>query len=215
VAALLPAFYLMAAIYGALITGISPSDPSERTREVLLVTGPIHYDLLLPLDQDTVARFTPLAEKGIWLDHPGAEWLIVGWGAQDFYTQTPTYQDLDPSTIWRGMTGDQSVLRFDIIGSLPADLPARRLKLTDKQYIRLLESVWDTLAVDENALPVRIENAGYTETDGFFAARGRFHLFRTCNVWIGERLRDAGIRFGIWTPMPMSVSLSFDLYHPK
>jgi uncharacterized protein (TIGR02117 family) len=205
----------MAALYGAVIPSRITADTSEKNRDILLVTGPIHYDLLLPLDQMSVTRFTPLAKTGIWLDHPDAEWLIVGWGAHDFYTRTPTYKDLDLRAIWRGITGDKSVLRFDIIGGLPADLPARRLKLTEKEYTTLLDSVWNTLVLGADALPVRIANAGYTRTDGFFASKDQFHLFRTCNVWIGERLRDAGVKFGLWTPMSMSVSLSFDLYHPK
>ncbi|MBQ0765923.1 MAG: DUF2459 domain-containing protein, partial [Sulfitobacter litoralis] len=74
---------------------------------------------------------------------------------------------------------------------------------------------WATLKTDADGEPIRSDVAGYTQTDGFFEAKGTFHILRTCNVWIGERLREAGIRFGIWTPMPLSVSLSFDLYQSK
>lgn len=31
---------------------------------------------------------------------------------------------------------------------------------------------------------------------------------RTCNVWVGERLRRAGLPFGNWTPTPQAVRLS-------
>lgn len=209
----MPALYLMTAIYGALIAVGGAHDRSEKSREVLLVTGPIHYDILLPLDDISVPLFAPLAQAGIWLDHPDAKWLIVGWGARDFYTQTPSYRDLELSAVWRGITGDQSVIRVDTIGPLSADLPARRLRLTETEYSALLDNIWATLNLDPNGLPTRINVAGYTPTDGFFAAKGQFSLFRTCNVWIGDMLRAAGIRFGIWTPTPMSVSLSFDLYH--
>ena len=211
----MPALYLSAAIFGAIIPGPAAPDTDAKTREVLLVSGPIHYDLVLPLDALSVKRFTPLAELGIWLDHPAAEWLVVGWGARDFYTQTPTYADLSLPAIWRGMIGDSSVLRLDIAGALPDDLPARRLALSEREYAALLDGIWATLKTDADGEPIRSDVAGYTQTDGFFEAKGTFHILRTCNVWIGERLREAGIRFGIWTPMPLSVSLSFDLYQSR
>ena len=76
----------------------------------------------------------------------------------------------------------------------------------------MLDSIWDSFEHNGTGAPDRLAIEGYTPTDGFYAAKGRFDLLRTCNVWIGERLRDAGLRFGRWTPMPLSVSLSFDLY---
>ena len=181
----------------------------------MLVSGPIHYDLVLPLDDLALKRFIPLADQGIWLDHPAAEWLVVGWGAHDFYTQTQAYTDLSLPAIWRGIIGDTSVLHFDIAGKLPDDLPARRLALTEGEFTALLDGIWATLTTGSNGQPVRSDVAGYTQTDGFFAAKGTFNILRTCNVWIGDRLRNAGVRFGIWTPMPLSISLSFDLYQSK
>jgi hypothetical protein len=42
----------------------------------------------------------------------------------------------------------------------------------------------------------------------FYEANSHFSIFRTCNVWIAEVLRGAGVPMGIWTPTPYSVSLS-------
>jgi uncharacterized protein (TIGR02117 family) len=215
VATLVPALYLMAAIYGAIIPGSATPDTSEKTRSILLVSGPIHYDLVLPLDEMTLERFAPLAAKGIWLDHPSAEWLVVGWGAQHFYTQTRASTDLGLYALWRGIVGDSSVLRFDIAGALPDDLDARRLALTDREYATLLDEVWDSLSTGTDGQPINADVNGFNQSDGFFAAKGRFNILRTCNVWIGDKLRAAGLRFGIWTPMPLSVSLSFDLYQAE
>jgi uncharacterized protein (TIGR02117 family) len=215
VLALVPALYLMGAIYGAIIPGSATPDTAEKTRSILLVSGPIHYDLVLPLDDMTLERFAPLAAKGIRLDHPSAEWLVVGWGAQHFYTQTRASTDLGLYALWRGIVGDSSVLRFDIAGALPDDLDARRLALTDTEYATLLDEVWGSLTTDADGLPINADVDGFNQTDGFFAAKGRFNILRTCNVWIGDRLRAAGLRFGLWTPMPLSVSLSFDLYQAE
>lgn len=202
----------MAAIYGAILPGAATIDQAEKTRQILLVNGPIHYDLLLPLDAQTRARFGTLGARGIDIENPYARWLIVGYGAYEFYTQTPTYRELALPALWQGIIGDRSVLRFDLVGALNPDLALRIVQLTESQYDALITNISSSIALDENGLPDRIDTPGYTPSDGFFAAKGRFSLLRTCNVWIGEQLRAAGLRFGLWTPMPLSVSLSFDLY---
>jgi len=202
----------MAAIFGAMLPGAASGDDGPKTREILLVNGPIHYDLLLPLDTDTRAAFAALSARRVEIEHPNARWLIVGYGAYEFYTQTPTYRELALPALWQGVIGDRAVLRFDVVGELRPDLPARAAKLTESQYRALITNISDSITLDANGLPDRIDTPGYTPTDGFFAATGRFSMLRTCNVWIGEQLRAAGLRFGLWTPMPLSVSLSFDLY---
>ncbi len=212
VAAILPALYLMAALFGAVIPGPAAPRDGPAEHDVLLVHGPIHYDLLIPIDDMSRAQFAPLVQSGVQLDHPNARWLVVGWGARQFYTQTPSYREMRLSAIWRGMIGDRSVLRFDVVGALRADLPLRRLSLTDTEYGALLHTIWRSLELKENGMPKRLPDVGYGPTDGFYSAKGKFSLLRTCNVWIGDQLRQAGLRFGLWTPMIFSVSLSFDLY---
>ena len=61
---------------------------------------------------------------------------------------------------------------------------------------------------DAESGPIPGPAAGFTDTDRFFEARGRFRIFRTCNTWISRILRAAGLRFGIWTPTRYAVTLS-------
>jgi hypothetical protein len=35
--------------------------------------------------------------------------------------------------------------------------------------------------------------AGLYPNSRFYSATGRFHLFRTCNTWVAEALRSAGL----------------------
>ena len=74
-ALLLPALvglYLLAAAAGAVIPGrvqeASAKDGPPVT--ILLVAGPIHYDILLPLTAETRAAFAPLGPHGLPVDAP-------------------------------------------------------------------------------------------------------------------------------------------------
>jgi hypothetical protein len=46
---------------------------------------------------------------------------------------------------------------------------------------------------------------GYGATDGFYLAVGRFSLFKSCNVWVGQGLQAAGLPAGFWTPFAFLV----------
>ncbi|SFD86866.1 conserved hypothetical protein [Sulfitobacter brevis] len=191
----------------ALAGAVVPSGASEGIgrHEVLLVRGPIHYDFLLPLDDKTRTAFSNLRDSGFAIDHPDAQWLVAGWGGEAFYTSVPTYRELNSTAIWRSVLGDNSVMRMDIVGALNDGLEVQVLRMDDAQYARFLLAI-------RNSFDAGPPLAGYHAFDLFYPARGRFDLTRTCNVWVGEMIRAAGLRFGLWTPVPGAVRLSHWLY---
>jgi uncharacterized protein (TIGR02117 family) len=137
-----------------------------------------------------------------------AQTLIIGWGAQTFYTTISGYQDITAKAVWRGFFGDSSVIRMDITGALPAGHGLPAIRMSDAQYSRFLEAVLGSFNASSPTL-----RGGFTPTDAFFPAKGQFHILNACNVWIGAMLRSAGVRFGRWTPLPLSVTLSHRLFH--
>lgn len=206
--------FLAASILGGLIAGpLAPvaADEAGARRVVGLLAGPIHNDFVLALDDDLRRRFAFAAEGDVPIDDPDAAFLIVGWGAREFYTTTGTMGDIAPGVVWRAMVGDRSVMRVDVWGAFdPESLPTyRALRVTEAQYQALLEGVEAGFATDPaSGRPVLVKAPGFYPTDAFFAGRERFHLFNTCNVWVGRQLRAAGVRFGLWTPATWSVDLS-------
>lgn len=150
-----------------------------------------------------------LADHGIALDHPDVHWLLLGWGARDFYTSTGTYGDVSPRAIWRGVTGDFAVMRVSVTSEITGDWPRLDLDATHMQ--RLIGAVTNSFAQGPQTPP--LDHPGFSDFDRFFAATGRFNLFNTCNVWVGQMLGAAGVRFGSWTPTPFAVTLSHWWFH--
>jgi uncharacterized protein (TIGR02117 family) len=183
--------------------------PKGEAHEILLVKGPIHYDFLLPLTAETRAQFSGISSNHPVLNDPNARWILVGWGARTFYTTVGGYRDLSLKAVWRGIFGDASVMRVDVLGPLPANLPARHLLLDNTQYAAMLKAITDSF-VDTTP----IDHSGFSSSDAFYPAKGRFNLTRTCNVWVGRMIRASGRRFGSWTPIPASLTLSHRLYGP-
>lgn len=195
----LAALWFVAGLIGGVIpsVGAAPGDDVE----IRLVGTAIHYDFLLPVTPETRAAFGFAARAGVPVEAPDAAWILAGWGARDFYTATGAYSDMEIGPVWRAVSGDASVLRVEVWGDV--DLGDRpRIGLSAAQYTRLLEAI--VASTDGRVL----ESPGFTPTDRFFGGRGGFGFWRTCNVWVGEMLRAAGLRFGVWTPTPQAVRLA-------
>lgn len=202
---LLIALWLLAGFAGALIPAQVARHDGPAVVEIGLIATPIHYDLLLPLTPALRRRFGFAAASGVAVDGPEAGWLLVGWGAHGFYTSAGRYADVPAGAVAQGIIGDGSVVRLEAWGQFAlTDLPdAQVLRLTASGYEAVLTRIEAELGT-----PRLVKAPGLTPQDAFFAGSTGFSILRTCNVWMGETLRAAGVRLGGWTPTPQSLRFS-------
>jgi uncharacterized protein (TIGR02117 family) len=205
--------YMLTALAGGLIGNGHVARVGEY--RVGLVIGPIHTDLLIPLTPAVRARFDFAATAGVPVAAGGAKWLLVGWGAREFYTTAGNYADISAHAVWTGVTGDDAVMRLDAIGDIDDFSQIPLVDLDAAQFAGLVEALATTFARDANGVPVAIAYPGFTATDRFYAAIGPFNIMRTCNVWVGETFAAAGIPFGRWTPTPFAVRAALWRFHSR
>lgn len=203
----LPLVFVLAGLVGALLPGAFEPAQGAPTARIGLLRGPIHYDFLLPLTPELRETFGFAAEGGLPVQDARAEWLIVGWGAEAFYTTTGSYGDLNANAVWRALTGDAAVMRLDLVGHLDPAQAVPGLSWLDLPPAAL-QRLAGAIAGDLGAVPVLMPGLALGESDIFYRARGRFNPGRTCNVWVGEMIRAAGLPFGKWTPTPQAVDLA-------
>lgn len=184
----------------------------DRPHRVLLVAGPIHYDFLIPLDAPARARFAFLEDTGLPVSHPDARWLLLGWGARAFYTSVGSYRDVSATAVAKGIFGDASTLRADVLGKLGPQPELAAVDFSPKEYEAFLIAAAASFQRTPEGAVQPLAHPGFTATDMFFEAKGRFHLLRTCNTWVARMIRASGRRFGAWTPLPYSVTLSHALF---
>lgn len=207
----LPVLYFCAALIGAALPGpVAPIGGPVTTR-IALARGPIHYDLLIPLTTSLRQRFAFAFRDGVPVFDPNARYLMVGWGARQFYTTSGSYADVDHAALWRAVSGDRATLHIDVAGDVSGVPSLTWLSLSDTQIAALTDKILSDLDLSPVGAPIPLD-AHYGLTDAFYAARGDFHLFHTCNAWLGESLRAAGVPFGRWTPTPQAVDLALWLY---
>ncbi|MBB4505414.1 uncharacterized protein (TIGR02117 family) [Rhizobium leguminosarum] len=208
---------MLSAVCGTLIPRplIAPVEASSAavTHRILLLSGSIHTDIAIPLDAETRAAFSFLGNTDFPLGHLSAEWLIIGWGGRAFYLETPTWAELKPLPVLRALTIDRSVLHVDLAGPITEPQPTvTAFDVSEDQLAQLRAFISDSFVRDAGAV-VPIADAGYGEIDRFFEARGYFNALFGCNTWTAAALRSAGLRTGIWNPLPQALRLSVSVYN--
>jgi uncharacterized protein (TIGR02117 family) len=186
---------------------------SGQTYRILVLSNPIHTDIAIRVDAQTLARFPFLAESGMPVAHPDARWLVFGWGGRAFYIETPTWADLKPGPLIKGLTIDRSVIHAAVAGEIvqPSDA-VMGYEIGADEYQRLLsfiEASFTPMGGRIEAIP----DTAYGPNDRFFEANGWFSAIVGCNTWTAKALREAGLRTGWWNPLPVSLSKSLMLYN--
>jgi len=139
-----------------------------------------------------------------------ADHVAIGYGARDFYLNTPTWADLSIRTAIRSMAGgDTPLVHVEHVDRPQREDWQRPIRLTSDQYRRLAAYVRSSFKLDEDGAPIHVPG-GYTPADTFYEGDGHFSMFFNCNAWTGAALRAGGVRMGLWTPFEQSVMWRLD-----
>lgn len=202
---------LIALIGGAIVPRpfVAESDPDAGGRHrVLVLMNPIHTDIAIPLEPQVREAFDFLLDHGQPIDAPGARYLVIGWGGREFYTQTPTWSDLKPVPLLRGLTVDRAVMHVDVAGDIPEPHPeVIGFDLDDARFAAMLERIEASFSRDASG-PILLPGFRYGSYDAFYEGEGRFTAILGCNTWAASVLRAGGLRTGWWNPLPQSLKKS-------
>ncbi|VWX52232.1 DUF2459 domain-containing protein [Novosphingobium sp. 9U] len=205
IAALLLAvvLYLLAAWLGSSIP--RNGDWQEPTAGGVLIgveTNGVHTALVLPLVTSAKdwRRDFPLSD----VTRPSRPYthISISWGEREVFLDTPTWWDLKASTVLRVLTRGGDGLAHIAFYARPAtSRDLRPIRLSANQYAALVASIEAQLPRER---PMR-RHPGYGASDVFYEVGGRYTAVNTCNQWTGNRLADAGVGIGRWTPLQSGV----------
>ena len=193
-----PALYLLAALIGSLVpVNRDWSEPADGVT-VYLANNGLHADLVLPIRAQGL-DWAPLIPKSDFAaPDPAARWIAFGSGEERVYLETPRWRDIKPKTIWSALAGGKRVMHVEYVSN-PA-YADRAIRLRPEEYRRLWAAVRADFELDATGRPVRIDHPGYGRSDAFYRATGKASAVRTCNSWLADRLRLAGVETSLWPP---------------
>lgn len=185
----------------------------QAMRTILVISNPIHTDLAFPLDDETLRYFPFLEAEGLPVRHPLARWIIFGWGGRAFYLETPTWAELKPMPVVKSLTLDQSVMHVEVAGELNLQNAAiHSIPIAQQDFDRMARAVAGSFRLRDGAVQA-IPNKSYGRSDRFFEANGFFNALLGCNTWTASMLRQAGLKTGLWNPLPVSLNLSLSMFN--
>jgi uncharacterized protein (TIGR02117 family) len=194
----LPAIYMFAALVGSLVpVNRGWTEPSEGTTVYLADNG-VHTDIITPVRAQGLDWQPLLPKSDFAAADPQARWIAFGAGERHVYLNTPTWWDLTPRTIWSALSGGPQVIHAQYVTS--PGYAARQIRLRPAEYRRLWAAIRAGFALDQRGRPVPINSPGYGPADAFYRAAGKASLLRTCNSWMADRLRLAGVKVSAWPP---------------
>lgn len=197
-------------LYGLaiLLAGLWPVNrsfaQSPRGVEIVVMDNGVHTDLALPVKTSVINWNEYLPLKDYRGANAGFTHVAFGWGNRKFYMETPEWTDLELDVALSAAFGfGKSAMHVYYLPAAPqANAKNVVLQLSETQYQKLVTYIQDSFQQDQNGKFLLIQNKGYTSTDNFYEAHGRFSLVRTCNSWTNSALKAAGVETVFWAPLP-------------
>ena len=175
---------------------------------IYLMKSGVHTDFVFPVCNEVHDWRTEFPISNTDFKDSSSQLISVGWGDQTFYMNTPTWADLTLKTALTTPFGlGPSAIHATYYRQLLDDRPIIGLKISKKQYQKLVKYVQQTLVYQHNqTLLIRPKLKGVvTGNDAYYRAKGRYSLFFTCNSWINAGLKVADQKASLWTAFASGI----------
>ncbi len=195
--------YFAAALVGSLIPANANWREPKDGVPVFVETNGVHVSLILPIatageDLSDLIRPEHLSSADLYGTH-----AMIGWGHGAVYRNAETWGEVRSGDIVSAVVGsnDSTLHIYHLIAPQPQS-NRKAFQVSEAQYRHMVADVRAAFKLrsgQSKAYPA------YAPNNLFYDSLGRYSAINTCNEWTGNVLRKAGVRIGIWTPMPGGV----------
>jgi uncharacterized protein (TIGR02117 family) len=196
--------FMLAALIGSSIPANRDWKQPKDGIPIFVETNGVHVSLIVPTaaageDLSDLIRPENLQEPMLYGTH-----VMIGWGHGGVYRHTKTWADVRASEVASAVFGSDDVVLhvYHLVDPQPEPY-RKKFRVTQKQYHSIIQQIRATFRLSKNGQSM--SSPAYGPNNIFYTAYGRYSAVHTCNNWTGDVLRKAGVRIGLWTPMPGGV----------
>ena len=207
---LLMLLYFVAALIGSAIPVNTDRVPGGEIT-IYLRTNGVHTDFIFPVENELM-NWEQMIDSSHTLSKRGNyEYISFGWGDLEFYQNTPEWNDLTfPTAMQAVFLPSPSAMHVTFEAVPRFDQPTIPIKVTGDEYLKLVEYVNWSFQKDFSGNVRPVPNLHYNQNDAFFYAKRSLNSFYTCNTWLNNGLKEAGLPACLWTPIDDGI---FYKYH--
>ena len=169
-------------------TDLPPKDVGPRTRLIYVTSNDWHTAIVVPAPALVATNALPEVA-----DFPDAAFLEFGWGDFVYYQAKEKTVNM---TLAAALIPTPAIMHMVALQASPKDdgsgLKVIPVKLTESGFQRFAQ----VLAAEFERPPdgrAKSISRGLYPNSYFYHARGKFHLFNTCNTWTARMLLLGGV----------------------
>lgn len=177
--------------------GTSPETSTCQKQEketIYVASNGMHVKFIFPIEM-LEADFL----ESIGGEMKGRPYISLGWGDRGFYLNEGFWLITGFKALF---LKSETVMRV-IHLKKPRD-SWKELNLCPEELAKLKIVLKDYFTKDKNGKLIRVDGSQGVN-DFFYKAETSYSMFKTCNAWVGECLKDADIKTAIWSPFDKGI----------
>jgi len=195
---LIPTIYIVISLLLSSITVNIKENNDNSKKLIYLSTNGAHLDIVIPIE-----NIDNLVLTGIKYNR-NERFLSFGWGDENFYINTPIWEDLTFSIAFKALFLKSSTL-IHVTRYKQKRSDWLEIKVNESELQKLNRYLLNTFEINENGMKIILKNKGYSSIDDFYKSKGSYSCFKTCNTWVNIGFKESGLKACLWTPFDFGL----------
>lgn len=193
--------YLIAAFTLSHITINNSFTNAEQEIKLFIVSNDVHTDIIVPAKTRYKDWSLDFLKNTFDVKDSSFSYIAFGWGDKGFYLYTPSWDDLTFSTAFKAAFGlSESAMHVRYMKKQNSKKEnCAEINIDAAHYKKLVSLIENSFEKKENTY-IKIDHPGYGNHDRFYEAKGTYSLFKTCNVWTNNVLKEINVKVACWSP---------------
>jgi uncharacterized protein (TIGR02117 family) len=197
-----------------ILSGITVEKEKGKPEQmaIYISTNGVHTDIVMPV-KTTVINWSETVKYSQTAGKDTAQnYIAIGWGDKRFFLDVPDWNHVKISIAIEAALGvNSTAMHTTYLKNIRENKYCKKIMLSEKQYQRLVQYILQYFKRDEKGCFINIVTPNtYGNTDAFYEANGRYHLFFTCNTWTNTALKTAGLKACLWTPFQQGIFRQYE-----
>jgi len=204
--------YLLMAFIGSVIPVNTDFEAKDTVLDIYLYEQDLHTDILLPVHSEIISWDSIFKPEHTLAKPVNSKLIGFGWGDLNFYRNTPQWEDLKLNVAFKTVfLKSQSALHTRFYNEIPDSENLLKISVSEEQYKKLSNYILASLSKKNLKEIQPVPDLNYYRDDAFYPAKTSFHLFKTCNTWVNDALKQSGLKACLWTPFSKGIFYTYRL----